>query len=122
MHIAEVFEHAASFELVHNHFDFLPLSYSRPVEKPHLTTIHSFSSEQILPIYQHYNEHCYYVSISDADRHPSLDYIATVYHAIELEAFTLKLSPETICFTSVVSIPTKVWRKPSRLPGVREGR
>src|SRR5437867_9318280 len=28
LHISRVFERAADFDLIHNHFDFLPLSYS----------------------------------------------------------------------------------------------
>ena len=28
-HIAEVFEHAAEFDLIHSHYDFMALSYSR---------------------------------------------------------------------------------------------
>ena len=57
---------------------------------PLLTTIHGFSSERILPVFQKYNRHGYYVSISNADRHPSLDYVATVYHGIRLDEFTLR--------------------------------
>jgi len=93
MHIAEVFEHADEFDLIHNHFDFLPLSYSALVRTPLLTTIHGFSSERILPVYQRYNRRAHYVSISDADRHASLDYIATVYHGIPLDEFTPRREP-----------------------------
>ncbi|RLA92148.1 MAG: glycosyltransferase family 4 protein, partial [Deltaproteobacteria bacterium] len=68
LHISEVFEHAHEFDLIHNHFDFLPLSYSKLVKTPLLTTIHGFSSPKILPVYKKYNKSVYYVSISDADR------------------------------------------------------
>jgi glycosyltransferase involved in cell wall biosynthesis len=93
LHIAAVFERADEFDVIHNHFDFLPLSYSRLVATPLLTTIHGFSSERILPVYQRYNRRCHYVAISDADRHPSLDYAATVYHGIPLDEFTLRREP-----------------------------
>jgi glycosyltransferase involved in cell wall biosynthesis len=93
LHIAAVFERADEFDVIHNHFDFLPLSYSQLVATPLLTTIHGFSSERILPVYQRYNRRCHYVAISDADRHPSLDYAATVYHGIPLEEFTLRREP-----------------------------
>ncbi len=95
LHIAEAFERARAgeFDLLHNHFDFLPLTYSGLVDIPVLTTIHGFSSERILPVYEKYNGRVYYVSISDADRHPKLDYIATVYHGIPLEEFTLHSEP-----------------------------
>ncbi|MCK6624287.1 MAG: glycosyltransferase family 4 protein [Anaerolineae bacterium] len=93
LHIAHAFERAAEFDLIHNHFDFLPLSYSGLAQTPVLTTIHGFSSEKILPVYQKYNTSTYYVAISHADRHPSLDYVATVYHGIPLDEFTLKTDP-----------------------------
>jgi glycosyltransferase involved in cell wall biosynthesis len=94
LHIASLFERAAEFDVIHNHFDFLPLSYSGLVTTPLLTTIHGFSSATILPVYQRYNRHGHYVAISDADRHPSLDYLATVYHGIPLEEFSLRLLPD----------------------------
>ena len=94
LHIASVFERASEFDLIHNHFDFLPLSFSELVLTPVLTTIHGFSSERILPVYQRYNQHSYYVAISAADRHPTLDYVATVYHGIPLDEFTLRRTPD----------------------------
>ena len=89
LHISEIMEQSSEFDLIHNHFDFLPLSYSRLINTPMVTTIHGFSSPNILPVFQKYNQHTDYVSISDADRSPALDYIRTVYHGIDLEHFTL---------------------------------
>jgi len=89
LHISEVFEHADNFHLIHNHYDFLPLTYSRLVRTPVLTTIHGFSSPRILPAYHKYRDG-YYVSISDADRDPRLEYLATVYNGIRLEQFTFR--------------------------------
>ena len=43
---------ADEFDLIHNNFDFLPLTYSRLVDTPVLTTIHGFSSEQIVPVFK----------------------------------------------------------------------
>jgi glycosyltransferase involved in cell wall biosynthesis len=90
LHISEVFERAGEFDLIHNHFDFLPLSYSALVDTPMVTTIHGFSSPRILPVFEKYNASSYYVSISDADRSPKLDYLATVHHGIALDEFTLR--------------------------------
>src|SRR6185503_20396299 len=72
-----------------NSFDFLPLSYSGLVQTPVITTIHGFSSERILPVYRKYNARSYYVAISDANRHPSLDYVATIHHGIDMRKFTV---------------------------------
>ena len=94
LHIAHAFERAYHFDLIHNHFDFLPLSYSALTKTPLLTTIHGFSSERILPVYKRYNTATHYVSISDADRHPELDYLATVHHGIDLSEFTFRPEPD----------------------------
>jgi glycosyltransferase involved in cell wall biosynthesis len=93
LHIAQVFERAHEFDVIHNGFDFLPLTYSRLVDTPVLTTIHGFSSPRILPVYQRYNASCAYVAISDADRHASLDYLATIHHGIDTDAFSLHPAP-----------------------------
>ena len=74
LHIASVFESAGEFDLIHNNFDFLPLSYSRLVDTPVVTTIHGFSSKAIVPVFERYNDIGHYVAISDADRHARLDY------------------------------------------------
>ena len=47
LHISEAFEHAAEFDLIHNHYDFMALTYSRLVKTPVLTTIHGFSSHTV---------------------------------------------------------------------------
>jgi glycosyltransferase involved in cell wall biosynthesis len=92
LHISAVFERAAEFDLIHNSFDFLPLTYSGLVETPVITTIHGFSSERILPVYRKYNARSYYVAISGANRHPSLDYVATIHHGIDMRQFAERSS------------------------------
>jgi glycosyltransferase involved in cell wall biosynthesis len=88
LHIANLCEQAGRFDLIHNHYDFLPLSYSRLIKTPMLTTIHGFSSPQIIPVYKTYDSTANYVSISYADRHPDLHYIANVYHGLNLDQFS----------------------------------
>ncbi len=88
LHISEAFERSGDFDLIHNHFDFLPLTYSKLIETPVLTTIHGFSSPTILPVYKKYNGHGHYVAISEADRSPELDYVATIHHGIDTAQFT----------------------------------
>ncbi|GAA4445190.1 hypothetical protein GCM10023091_36460 [Ravibacter arvi] len=80
-------EKVGEFDLIHNPFDFLLLTYSRLIKTPIVTTIHGFSSPKILAVYQKYNAGNSYVSISNADRHESLNYIATVYNGIESADF-----------------------------------
>ena len=93
LHIAAAFERAGEFDLLSNQFDFLPLTYSRLVSTPVVTTVHGFSSERILPVYRAYDDITHYVAISDADRHPDLTYAATIHHGIDLSPFTFRDEP-----------------------------
>ncbi len=87
LHVSACFARAADFDIIHNQFDFLPLSYSPLVGTPVVTTIHGFSSPRILPVFKEYNGIGHYVSISDADRSPELTYERTIYHGIDIENF-----------------------------------
>lgn len=87
VHIASLFERADEFDIIHNGFDFLPLTYSGLVDTPVVTTIHGFSSPQIVPVYERYDATTDYVAISDSDRHARLNYAATVHHGIDTGAF-----------------------------------
>jgi glycosyltransferase involved in cell wall biosynthesis len=89
LHISEAFEHAAEFDLIHSHYDFMALSYSRLVKTPVLTTIHGFSSPAIMPVYEKYRDG-YFVSISDSDRAPGLNYLGTVYNGIDVSLYPLR--------------------------------
>lgn len=93
LHIASVFERADEFDIIHNSFDFLPLSYSRLVRTPVVTTVHGFSSPRIVPAYERYDDTSSFVAISDADRHPRIRYAATIHHGIDTDAFRLHPAP-----------------------------
>ena len=90
LHISEVFERGEQFDLIHNHFDYLPLTYTCMTKTPIVTTIHGFSSPKILPVYKKYNKKTFYVAISMADKCPELEYIATIHHGIDLHRFTFQ--------------------------------
>lgn len=87
LHISELFERASAHDIIHNHLDFVPLTYSGLTTTPVVTTIHGFSSPDILPVYKKYNHKTFYVSISNADRSPVLDYIKTIHHGIDISQF-----------------------------------
>jgi glycosyltransferase involved in cell wall biosynthesis len=87
LHVSNVFEQAGAFDLIHNQADFVPLAFSRLVDTPQVTTIHGFSSERIVPVFKRYEDRVHYVAISDADRHPSLRYAATIHHGIRIDEF-----------------------------------
>jgi glycosyltransferase involved in cell wall biosynthesis len=89
LHIANAFERSGDADILHNHYDFLPLTYSRLVDTPIVMTIHGFSSPKILPVYERYADRVRFVAISDADRAPQLPYAATIHHGIPLEDYPL---------------------------------
>jgi glycosyltransferase involved in cell wall biosynthesis len=93
LHISAVFERADDFDIIHNSFDFLPLTYSGLVSTPVVTTVHGFSSERIVLVYEKYNSRSYYVAISEADRRAELDYVATIHHGIDMGAFRARSQP-----------------------------
>ena len=80
LHTAHCLGRSHEFDLVHNHLDWLPLAMSRFCACPMVTTIHGFGDPRILPAYA--QGRSAFVSISDADRSPSLDYVATVHHGV----------------------------------------
>ena len=94
LHISHLMERAGEFDLIHNHFDFLPLTYSRLVPTPMVTTIHGFSSERIVTVYEKYAATSAYVSISHADRSPRLPYAATVYNGLRVADFVFTAAPD----------------------------
>jgi glycosyltransferase involved in cell wall biosynthesis len=98
LHVALLYEEAAEFDLIHNSFDFLPLVFTRLVDTPVVTTIHGFASDATLPVYLEYSDRVSYVAISEADRHPSLSYAATIHHGIDMAAFELGLGGGPLMF------------------------
>ncbi|MXV17970.1 glycosyltransferase family 4 protein [Hufsiella ginkgonis] len=93
LHISNLMEKAHQFDLVHNNFDFLPLTWSRMVKTPFITTIHGFSSPRIIPVYKKYNDTSDYVSISHADRSEELRYLATIYNGLNTSDFEFNANP-----------------------------
>lgn len=86
-HLAYLFEQADRFDLIHNQADFPAHAFSRLIDTPIVTTIHGFSSDRILPMYQEYQDEVHYVAISESDRHPDLKYAATIHHGIPIDDF-----------------------------------
>lgn len=93
LHIGHFMEQAFRFDIIHNHYDFLPLTYSRLVSTPMVTTIHGFSSPKILEVYCHYNADNHYVAISESDRSPKLDYAAVIHHGVDSQLFDFSPTP-----------------------------
>jgi glycosyltransferase involved in cell wall biosynthesis len=92
LHVAHALARSGEFDLVHNHLDWLPLAFAKHCAAPLLTTIHGFSGRKILPAYVN-AALSHFVSISDADRAPELEYEATIHHGIDLESLPFCAKP-----------------------------
>ena len=68
LHISAVFERAEEFDVIHNSFDYLPLTYSGLVDTPVVTTIHGFSSAGNVAAFAPYSQRRSYVAARAARR------------------------------------------------------
>ena len=94
LHIGELFRRGGEFDLIHNNFDWKPMTYALgSTSPPLLTTIHGFSSPQILAAYYACAWRSFYCSISNSDRDPGLSYLATTYNGIDPKEFTFNPNP-----------------------------
>ena len=94
LHIGELARRMGEFDLVHNNFDWKPLTYALgSTSPPWVTTVHGFSSPHILAAYYACAWRSFFCSISNADRDPGLDYLATTYNGIDVEEFTFGPAP-----------------------------
>lgn len=87
LHCANAFEQADRFDVISNQADFVPLTYSRMVATPVVTTIHGINSQEVLSVYEAYDDRSAYVAISKASREPTLTYSAVIPHGIPLDQF-----------------------------------
>jgi glycosyltransferase involved in cell wall biosynthesis len=94
LHIASCFARANAFDLIHNNLDWKPLLYALATSTPPLvTTVHGFSSPQILAAYYAGAQRSFFCSISDADRDPGLSYLATTYNGVDPARWTYRDAP-----------------------------
>jgi glycosyltransferase involved in cell wall biosynthesis len=91
LELAQVFERADEFDLIHCHVDYLAFPFGRLVRTPTVHTLHGrLDLPHFVPLFRHLRDVAV-VSISDAQRAPlrSLDvnWVGTVYHGVALESF-----------------------------------
>lgn len=92
LHVSHALARSGEFDLVHNHLDWLPLAFDQHARAPMITTVHGFSGPGILPAYARSSSA--FVAISDADRAPELNYVATIHHGVELGALPYRAVPD----------------------------
>ncbi len=89
MHVAEGFRRQDEFDIIHSHAQFLGLPFGSVAKTPSLHTFHrTFTGilkdeEDLVKQFGYLN----FTSISDAQRVPGVNYLATVYNGIDVDKF-----------------------------------
>ncbi len=88
LQLAQAFERAGDFDVIHCHVDFPAFPFGRLVPTPTLHTLHGrLDLPRLLPLFRHFHD-LPLVSISDAQRAPlrhlPLRWMATVHHGVPL--------------------------------------
>src|SRR3954451_5858962 len=94
--IDQVLEHAADFEIIHFHTDYLHYPSSRYCDVPHVTTLHGrLDLADLVPLYRQFPD-VPVISISDAQRQPlpSINWQGTVYHGLPLDLYSFHPEPD----------------------------
>ena len=82
LYYSRIFERADEFDLIHNHFGYLPITFARLTQTPMITVLHGLLAPQMVTVYERYDPEVVYVSTSDADRHPELTYAMTIHPSL----------------------------------------
>ncbi len=91
-----VFEQADQFDIIHSHVDYFAFPFARMVRTPVVHTLHGRLDVRDLPaIYGLYRDQAF-VSISNSQRKPmpDLNWVATVYHGLDLRQYPFGPDPE----------------------------
>ncbi len=88
----EFAKRAKDFDIVHNHMGFHPIALAPLLSIPIITTLHSSLPPDFPYLADAFRQYPF-VSISNAQRvlAPALHYITTVYHGIDVGAFTPRI-------------------------------
>lgn len=88
----ELAKRAGDFDVVHNHMGLHPIALAPFLTVPMVTTLHS-SLPPDFPYLAEAFRSFFFVSVSDAQRAlaPELNYVATVYHGIDVKGFEPRL-------------------------------
>ncbi|MBK9134017.1 MAG: glycosyltransferase family 4 protein [Betaproteobacteria bacterium] len=96
MMVDEVFEQAASFDVIHFHLDLLHYPLARRCATPCLTTMHGrLDLDDLRTLHRHFATHPL-VSISDIQRQPlpQANWCATVQHGLPRNLYTFHPRPQ----------------------------
>lgn len=89
MQVSGAFEIADEFDIVHDHSGFLAVAFKHRIKTPMLHTLHGSFNDSTSQFYAHFKDACFYNAISEYQRNclPILNYMDTVYNAIDVKNF-----------------------------------
>jgi glycosyltransferase involved in cell wall biosynthesis len=95
LHLSNIYEQAAGFDLIHSHVGCAALPYARLIKTPTVHTLHGIFTPDNRKLFSYAKEQPY-VSISDAQREPDLglNCLATVYNGINVNSFKFHAQPD----------------------------
>jgi glycosyltransferase involved in cell wall biosynthesis len=95
LQLAQVYERAGEFDLIHSHIGCAALPYTRLTKTPTLHTLHGIFTPDNQKMYG-YAKAQPYVSISDAQREAQLglNCVATVYNSIDVDSHKFFPTPD----------------------------
>jgi glycosyltransferase involved in cell wall biosynthesis len=95
LHGVQVYKEAKNFDLIHDHTLGGPV-FSSLVDTPVLVTLHGGFNEETKKYYSNFANDAYYNSISNYQQScfPELNYVGTVYNAIDFSRYTFKEKKE----------------------------
>lgn len=91
----DLFSRLKEFDIIHNHLGFHPLIFSKLIDVPIITTLHSSAAPDFPDIVNRVKNN-HFVSISNAQRKiiPDLNYVDTIYHGIDTKKYSFDLDTQ----------------------------
>ncbi len=95
LQLAEVYERASEFDIIHSHMGCAALPFAGLVKTPTVTTLHGIFTPDNEKMFVHARNHPF-VSISNDQREPrlKLNYVGTVYNGIDVNTYEFYPQPE----------------------------
>lgn len=87
--LQDIYRQADQFDVIHSHLDYLTLPFVDRTSTPTVLTLHGRLDRMEWDSVFHAYGHANYISISDSQRTaiPDLNWLATVYHGIDVDSF-----------------------------------
>lgn len=97
IHVANCFEKQDQFDIIHSHAQFLALPFAAASKTPSVHTFHriyQFASQDEWDLVLRYGKKLNFTSISNSQRIPGINFIATVYNGVDIDKFKPSNNPK----------------------------